>query len=323
VQQIPGESGLQGAEIGEGSGLVAGGQEFLRPHVEQLGGGGEAGAVVAIGAEHGVVEIHLLGEAVEGGTRRMNAGGETLAIVGAEALVAAGDVEDRRIQLLVEGFGKDSPIHSRPGVGESFSKGITTRVRPVETGPARGHFGRRSDAQKRKHPTTTRTAAAFHGNSIISAGDGITISGGAVAQFAQNLLPLRTRRDTKERPKILVEDSAGFGGQAPHTLLLHTVLVHTSITPAQPSSSVQRFLVPSVRISFSSFFSGRCWRGRCRIVRWRTRTLGGTFEPARDSGDALAATHRCIFFADARSTVVCLGVAVRHCAWSSAPGLRN
>ncbi len=247
VQQIPGESGLQGAEIGEGSGLVAGGQEFLRPHVEQLGGGGEAGAVVAIGAEHGVVEIHLLGEAVEGGTRRMNAGGETLAIVGAEALVAAGDVEDRRIQLLVEGFGE--------GFADPFETG---RRRVVfegdhDQGSSGGNWAGRGGilgAERRAEeeaPDHDENSGAFHGNSIISAGGRHHYQrrgGGAVRS---NLLPLRTRRDTKERPKILVEDSAGFGGQAPHTLLLHTVLVHTSITPAQPSSSVQRFLVPSVR----------------------------------------------------------------------------
>ena len=94
------------AKIGEGSGLGDGGREFLRPHVEQLGAGGQARAVIAVGAEDGVIDIHLLGEAVEGGARSMNAGRNALAIVGAEPLVAAGDVENGRIELLVEGFGK-------------------------------------------------------------------------------------------------------------------------------------------------------------------------------------------------------------------------
>jgi len=48
----------------------------------------------------------LLGEAVEGGARRVNAGRNALAIAGAESLVPAGYVENRRIELRVEGFGK-------------------------------------------------------------------------------------------------------------------------------------------------------------------------------------------------------------------------
>ena len=46
--------------------------------------------------------------------------------------------------------------------------------------------------------------------------------------------------------------SAGFVDRPPHTLLLHTLLlrtllIHTLMTPAQPTSSALRFLVPSVR----------------------------------------------------------------------------
>src|SRR5258708_36990305 len=68
--------------------------------------------IILRGAEDGVIETHLFGEAVEGGARRMNAGRNALAIIGAEALVAAGYIEKRGIELLVEGF--------REGFAEPF-----------------------------------------------------------------------------------------------------------------------------------------------------------------------------------------------------------
>src|SRR5882762_11559071 len=42
-----------------------------------------------------------------------------------------------------------------------------------------------------------------------------------------------------------------------------------------------------------------------------------------DSGDALPSPHRSVFFHHARSALVCMGVAVRHPARNSAPGLRT
>jgi hypothetical protein len=97
---------LQAGEIGQAPVLGNGGQKFLRAHVKQLGAGGEARAVITVRSEDGVIDIHLLREAVEGSPRRMNSGGNTLPIIGSESLLATGDVEHRRIKLLVESFGK-------------------------------------------------------------------------------------------------------------------------------------------------------------------------------------------------------------------------
>jgi hypothetical protein len=44
-----------------------------------------------------------------------------------------------------------------------------------------------------------------------------------------------------------MDHSAGFVCGAPHTLLLHTLLLQMLMTPAKPSSSALRFLLPSVR----------------------------------------------------------------------------
>src|SRR5208337_3637908 len=92
------------AEIGQRRGLGHGGQKSLRAHVEQLRAGGQPRAVIAVGAEHGVIDIHLLSETVERGTRSVHAGWNALSIVGSEALVTAGYVQNGRIELLVEGF---------------------------------------------------------------------------------------------------------------------------------------------------------------------------------------------------------------------------
>jgi hypothetical protein len=54
-----------------------------------------ASAVIAIGAEDGVIDVHFFGEAVDRGARGVNSGWNTLAIIGAEALVAAGYVKHR------------------------------------------------------------------------------------------------------------------------------------------------------------------------------------------------------------------------------------
>jgi hypothetical protein len=170
-------------------------------------------------------------------------------------------------------------------------------VRWNSLGRARGHFGRGATRRRGSDPTTTRTAARFTTIRLYrqrGRHHAQRRGGGAVRS---NLLPLRTRSDTKERPKILVEDSAGFGGQAPHTLLLHTVLVHTSITPAQPSSSVQRFSCafgagPHFHLSFLVAAGGAVVEssagGPGHWVAHSNRRA--------DSGDALAATHRCVFF---------------------------
>jgi hypothetical protein len=45
----------------------------------------------------------------------------------------------------------------------------------------------------------------------------------------------------------LREHSAGFATRPPHTLLFHTLVNFSLMTPAQPSSPVLRFLLPSVR----------------------------------------------------------------------------
>src|SRR5271169_5947281 len=62
--------------------------------------------------------------------------------------------------------GKDSPSHSRPGVGETFSKGITTMVRPIAVWPITvlpgvGASSARSDSQKSRKATKMKTAAGF------------------------------------------------------------------------------------------------------------------------------------------------------------------
>ena len=117
TKQIPSQRGLQPANIGQGRGLGGGGREFLSSHVEQLGDGRQALAVVAIGAKDSVIDIHLLSQPVEGGARCMNASRNALAIVGSQAFVTAGYVQNRRIELLMEGFWKRlaKPFQARRG----------------------------------------------------------------------------------------------------------------------------------------------------------------------------------------------------------------
>ena len=105
-EHIPGERGLQTPKLAQPRRLGCRRQELLRAHVEQLGSRGQAGSVVAVGTKHRVVDVHLLGDAVDGGARGMHARGDTLAIVGAQPLVSSGNVDNRRIELPAENCGK-------------------------------------------------------------------------------------------------------------------------------------------------------------------------------------------------------------------------
>ena len=99
----------------------------------------------------------------------MNSGRNALAIIGAEALVAAGYVQNWRIELLVEGFGEGFAEPFEAGVGEVFSKGITTMVRPASVLPsevrsAAGASPRREAMGRQKsetRETKAKTAARF------------------------------------------------------------------------------------------------------------------------------------------------------------------
>src|ERR1700687_5828391 len=67
--------------------------------------------------------------------------------------------------------GKDSPSHSRPGVGEAFSKGITTMVWPATVWPTTawpatlppeaGGSWARIEGENSSETTKTKTAARF------------------------------------------------------------------------------------------------------------------------------------------------------------------
>ena len=157
------------AKIVQRRGLGGGGQELLRAHVEQLGGRGQVRAVIAVGAEHSVVDIHLLGEAVEGGARRMHARRDALAIVGAQPLVAAGNVENRRIELPAEGCWKRFAEPFQSGRGRSILEGnhdqgaaddAADYVRPEAVAS-----WARSAAQKSSETSNDENSGAFHDKS--------------------------------------------------------------------------------------------------------------------------------------------------------------
>src|ERR1035437_9901370 len=172
TKQIPSQRGLQAANIGQGRGFGGGGRELLSSHVEQLGDGRQALAVIAIGAEHGVIDIHLLGEAVEGGARSMNAGRNALTIIGPESLVTAGQVQDRRIKLLVESFGKRfaEPFQARRGrsiLERNHNHGVTDDDAADRTPSGSGAvLGKKRRAEKQANHKD-EDSGAFHDKLII------------------------------------------------------------------------------------------------------------------------------------------------------------
>jgi hypothetical protein len=120
----------------------------------------------------------LLGEAVEGGARRMNSGRNALAIVGAESLVTAGYVQNGRIELLAEGFGEGfaEPFQARgwrsilKGNHDHGAAGVSSAI----WGSVRGGrvLGAKRCAEKQRDQRDENEGedrGAFHDKLIISA----------------------------------------------------------------------------------------------------------------------------------------------------------
>src|SRR5208282_5318468 len=201
TKQIPSQRGLQPAHIGQGRRLGGGGREFLSSHVEQLGDGRQALAVIAIGAKDSVIDIHLLGEAIEGGARSMNASRNALPIVGSQALVTAGYVQNRRIELLVEGYWKRiaKPFQSRRGrnvLEGNHDHGVADDdAADYSSTRDGGVLSAQRGTEKRNHKD--ENSGAFHDKLIISAERRrITRAVASREQNAQWFRPRRVRAAT-------------------------------------------------------------------------------------------------------------------------------
>src|SRR6266436_9485830 len=104
----------------------------------------------------------------------------------------------------------------------------------------------------------------------------------------------------------------------PYTLLLHLDAVRPAqfVSPAFSSAfgSRHHFHFSFLVAAGGAFIESSAGRPGYWMAHSNRRA---------NSGDALSPPHRPVFFHYARSALVCLGVAVRHIAWDSAPGLRT
>src|SRR5450631_763007 len=112
----------------------------------------------------------------------------------------------------------------------------------------------------------------------------------------------------------------------PETLKPYTLLLHPSIPFDDPGAAhfVSPAFPPSFRSGHYFSFSFLFAAGGAAIAAPAGGPGYRMAYPNRrtDSGDARPSPHRSVFFHHARSALVCLGVAVRHPAGDSAPGLR-
>src|SRR5271157_873267 len=210
----------------------------------------------------------------------MNTGRNALAIVGSEPLVTAGNVQHRRIELLVEGF--------RKGFTEPFQARCRRRILEGnhDHGPAdhdaADHssvgggvvLGAKRRAEKQRNQKG-ENRGAFHDKLIISAG----VWGRAPSRAC----PFAEAPSEAEGE---VEGSKPSAAR-PHTIPLASstnLRIHCFFTLEWPRRSPVRepcvFSCLPFGTSFSFFFSGRCWRDPCRIGRWRMRISDGISEPA-------------------------------------------
>src|SRR5271157_2368445 len=254
----------------------------------------------------------------------MNTGRNALAIVGSEPLVTAGNVQHRRIELLVEGFGK--------GFTEPFQARCRRRILEGnhDHGPAdhdaADHssvgggvvLGAKCRAEKQRNQKG-ENRGAFHDKLIISAqgcGDGHP------REPARLPKPRAKPRGKSKGP------SRAQPGLTPFRWLPRPTSAYTASSHLNGPGAAQ-FASPAFSPAFRSghhfHFSFLVAAGGIPVESAAGGCGYRMAYPNRraDSNDALPSPHRSVFFHHARPALVCLGVVVRHSARRSASSLRT